>query len=43
MEIAVRNCVGKVVTLKAHSHSLQQSAESAVDCVNAEIVIFLSL
>ena len=29
--------------LKADSHSLQRSADSAVDCVNAEIGIFLSL
>ena len=28
---------------KAHSHSLQRSADSAVDCVNTEIGIFLSL
>ena len=28
---------------KAHSHSPQRSADSAVDCVNAEIGIFLSL
>ena len=29
--------------IKAHSHSPQRSADSAVDCVNAEIGIFLSL
>ena len=29
--------------VKAHSHSPQRSADSAVDCVNAEIGIFLSL
>ena len=39
---------GKLLTqrnehLKAHSHLLQRSADSAVDCVNAEIGIFLSL
>ena len=28
---------------KAHSHLLQRSADSAVDCINAEIGIFLSL
>ena len=28
---------------KAHSHSLQPSADSAVDCINAEIEKFLSL
>ena len=32
-----------IISLKAHSHSLKQSANSAVDCVNAEIGIFLSL
>ena len=31
------------VQLKAHSHSPPQSADSAVDCVNAEIGIFLAL
>ena len=30
-------------TSKAHSHLLQQCADSEVDCVNVEIVIFLSL
>ena len=28
---------------KAHSHLTQRSADSAVDCINAEIGIFLSL
>ena len=32
-----------VANLKAHSHSPQRSADSPVDCVNAEIGIFLSL
>ena len=30
-------------TLKAHLHLLQRSVDSAMDCVNAEIGIFLTL
>ena len=37
------NTLTLLLTFKAHSHSLQQSVVSAVDCVNAEIGIFLSL
>ena len=33
-------CYGFCVTFKVHSHSPQRSADSAVDCVNAEIGIF---
>ena len=33
----------KKAKVKAHSHSPQQSADSAVDCVNAEIGVFISL
>ena len=35
--------VVSVPTYKAHSHLPQQSADSVVDCINAEIVIVLSL
>ena len=40
--LKTQSCRAKL-PLKAHSHLPQRSADSAVDCINAEIGIFLSL